>query len=727
MRRCRWVSLLPIALLGAACYGCGSRAGAIGAVVPETLSRVAVAPKTTDAELFASETLAVLGSPQASPETLRRLVGVVRFQLERAENLFAAGQDEAALGVLEGALLLVRVGELRTEMFTGLEGALIQGAAAVARRGDEGRAEALYHAALSSLPPSDPRRALVQSHLEALAAWQQATRGGSVRSLEVAHTAAVGQLILEPRVEVLEEARRLTNAWMVEAIELRDRGEVPTTQAEEDERLSAERAYRMGPTNLVASFLRSGDAAGAAAELEAETNELPLGAALARRLEEAADGNAEAWAALLSFYLSSAPEGPQTDPLLSRAAAFGTAIQLHRAEPEELRWALPLAGLLVDEFGMGEVMPLLVGDALLAESNEKAFGVVLRMLGRAVVRAESSGEPEVARRTYRNSVPILSAAARLPHDLELRPEPADIEHLMGAMESREGNLKAAREHLERAVVARPTRDALRLLSAIELHDNNIEGALRSAHSMEALASAAQDFVGVARALLVEQDILVRASRHGGGDALERARVAVDRAREEAHSGAELAFAEATLAEIFERRGLIQEAEAATDRAVEAARNSSGPLAAALQDAARRALTWGDLPAARGVLRRAIDLALDPETLLYITVWTALCEERQHATSDGSVAEGLMAIRPPNAWTGALRDWLRGRKTSEQLRADARSFVQRVEADFYIALREHFQTPTPATHERLQEIAQSDAIELVEVRMARELTAHAAAQ
>src|SRR5690606_16029975 len=194
----------------------------------------------------------------------------------------------------------------------------------------------------------------------------------------------------------------------------------------------------------------------------------------------------------------------------------------------------------------------------------------------------------------------------------IRPRPADIEYLMGAVESRAGNLELAHVHLQNAVAEMPTRDALRLLAAAELQKGDGQAALRSARSMNALAAAEGDVLGRSRAKLAEYDVLRRLGSAEAQAALSQAKTAAQEAVSAASPGAELSYAESTLAEIYERFGDYRAADLATERAVDAARNNEAALAAALQDAARRALAAGNVAGARSVLRRAIDLSLDDE-------------------------------------------------------------------------------------------------------------------
>jgi hypothetical protein len=101
------------------------------------------AARIGDAE-FAAGAYQILLDGERSPKRTELLAGVVRHQLARAGRRFAAGNRDAGLSALTGALLLMRVGELRPEMLEGGGPALRAGAAEVSRVGNEGRALALY-------------------------------------------------------------------------------------------------------------------------------------------------------------------------------------------------------------------------------------------------------------------------------------------------------------------------------------------------------------------------------------------------------------------------------------------------------------------------------------------------------------------------------------------------------------------------------------------------------
>lgn len=700
--------------------GCGGPSGRPPASAVE-LSHVQIVHRELTDEQFDAELseLLVHGAPTA--KRLNTLVAVVRRQLQRAGEFFDQGYERAGLRAVEGALLLVRVGELRQEMFTGAEKTLLQAAAVVSRRGDEGRATALYSLADAQLSPTDPKAKQVASHLDAIHQWQKATQNPAtaIGSGDLS-LAAMKRVLMQPTPKYLEAARKATELWVQNAIKEQSKDERPRNYAEQDERIAAGRALFSGAMSLAAIYLRSGDAAGAVVALDSDPIAAVSAADLVTRLNQAADGNPDAWAELFGFYASSASENRALDPDIARGAAFGAAVQLYRTEPKELRSTIPIATFLVEQ-EMATVAPLVLRASIEANPEPRALSWALRLVHRALAAAESTAHIETARRIYHNAAPLLKLASTPEMLGRVRPSSVELTSYVGGMESRAGYLREAQQHLQEAAAINPTRDVLRLLAAIQRQRGDFAGALNSVRSMAALAQNEGDIGVVARAYLAEYEILrdmheTKAATAALGQALKSAL----KARASAHLSGDLAFAEATLAEVLEHYGKLDAANRASDRAEDAARNDMAQLAMTLQDAARRALTTRDLSSGRETLRRAIDARLDDGTLVYVALWTQLLEKLMKKPGDGSVADALSMVEESDSWVGSLREWGRHRLTAAELLARAETPVQKVEAEFYVTARKFVTAPTPQTVAELKKISKSEAIELVEVRIARDL-------
>ncbi len=86
---------------------------------------------------------------------------------------------------------------------------------------------------------------------------------------------------------------------------------------------------------------------------------------------------------------------------------------------------------------------------------------------------------------------------------------------------------------------------------------------------------------------------------------------------------------------------------------------------------------------------------------------------------------LSQIGDGNRWVTDLRQWALGALSDEALQERATSLSEKVEAQFYTAIKRQFQSQsgaaTPLVAPEIQAIAQSSAIELIEVRIARDLS------
>src|SRR5690606_28420139 len=89
-------------------------------------------------------------------------------------------------------------------------------------------------------------------------------------------------------------------------------------------------------------------------------------------------------------------------------------------------------------------------------------------------------------------------------------------------------------------------------------------------------------------------------------------------------------------------------------------------------------------------------------------------------SDGTVDEAYAMVDDASGWPAKLRAWGRGKLTDAALVAAARDTAQRTEAAFYIAMNQA--RGDVASSPALRSVADSAAIELMEVTIARDLVA-----
>lgn len=715
-------SLLSLVILVGACHlGCAPRAAAPvqSAASPEATPIETV---QVDDEAFAAATLSVLQNEAASPRRLGLLVGVVQRQLDRATHYFEAGHEEMGLAALRGALYIVRAGELRAEMLAGRSAALSHAAAAFARLGNEGQADALYSLLVERLPPGAEQEDAKQ-HLEALRRWQQDTRSpGSMQARGAAQQAALQQALLDPSAAALERARSETLAWTEQALTFGAEQLPPQNNFEQDEAIEAFRAIRTGPLTFVAMYLRQGDAQGALAALDDENVGRITAPSLRQRVEGAAENDPEAWAELFRLFEStdeSEEQGLVLDPELSRAAAWGAAIELYRIEPKSFRAAMPIASLLLAH-GMAEVAPLILAQSLEGSDQTREASWALRFVLEAIRQAESLGDLPAARRVFQKSEPLIALSQREVYGGRVTPSASRLHFFMGAIEAGAGELERAHPHLEQAVKLEPTADAFRLLASIDRQRRDFKAALASLDRVIEISKGTGDAAVQAETHLARFEVLremgdnVRAE-----ESLESALMLGLSARTAAQSGQDLAGAERVLGRVLEHYDAKDAVRRASKRAYEASRNDVRQMTETVLDTSRRALTSGDLRAARDSVRHAVSADLADEDTVYAALWLKLLEQRLKVVSDGTADEALASIDSTNGWVAKLAAWGRGKMSAQDLLGQAGTRIERVEATFYTAMSG---PPDERSIEKLREVARSEAIQLVEVTIARDLLA-----
>lgn len=716
----RWVAIISLIVATGACSTTGSQDAKAPSAAPLKAERVDIG----DDEL-GSATYDVLLRGTYTPHRLGTLVAVVRKQLARAQSLFEAGYDDAGLATVSGALYLVRDGELRSGMLDGVTTSLQSAAAVVARAGNEGLALALYNLLLQKLPEG-PERQEVSDHFAALAEWRAATASdGVMQSSGAVQRTAVHRSLFEPTPQARRDAEEATLDWISKALAYSGEQSPPRNNFEREEAVEAYRAVRTGALALVALHLRHGDAQAALASIERGDVSQIVSPSLLERITAAAEENdPAAWADLFGLY-ESVSQQQQTeaslDQILARAASWGCAMQLFRAEPSDLRAMVPLSNLLL-EGGLAEVAPVIF-DRQLTDPDNRQLSWVLGFTLQAIVGSDSVGDVGGARRTFAHAKRFLDAADRPASRGNVKPSTAHLRYVMGSIEARAGELTQARAHLQGAVRDDPTASALSLLAAIDRQRGDEERALESLDAVLDINRRAGDRASEAETLL--QKASIYAEQGKAAQAREALRAALSHsldARRLANSGVERATAERGLARVLEEYGDEEGARRAADRAYDAAPNDVRQVSATLLDSARRALTMGDLGGARKAVERGLDAALPPEDLVYLALWLRLVELRLGEHGDGTFEEALAEVENNTSWASRLKAWALGKITDDALVGFARSRVEQVEAKFYVAMRQDVRGQEENTRRQLREVSSSEAIQLVEVEIARDLVA-----
>ncbi len=718
----RFPAALAIALTATA-VGCGPSTGAR----PRTPSAVApgpVNPVPVDDAAFAASAYKILVSRDGDAKRRDLLVGVVQRQLLRADQRFRGGNPSAGLDALIGAFYLMRAGEMSPTALNGTTPALIDGANEVARVGNEGRALAFYDMLRGALPAGRERDE-VDAHLAAIRAWNAATRSrGKMQAVGADQRVAVDRALVDPTQPALDKARDSTVAWIKLALAQGSEDRPVHTSFERDEAIETYRALRAGGATLVALFLRHGDPGGALDAVDKADLGRIIPPALRDRLERAAqDDDPAAWDDLFHLFNSaelSAQPDTGLDTTLARAAAWGSALALFRSQPGSPHSAAPLAEQLL-AYGMAEVAPLVVASALgdHPSAQDLAWGMSLTL--KAVVSEDEVGQHDAAERTFDAAKPIIQLAESKAYVGRIRPGVGRLHYVMGALDAQSGDLARARPQIEAALRTEPSIEAYSLLARIDRQRGAMDNALASLGQVVALARRAADPAAETEALLATFHI----EREQGKDAdakktLDAALGRALDARQLARTSSAQAQAERMLARVLEIYGDERGARRATDRAYEAARSEPRQLSATVLDAARRALTHGDLAEGRDAVRHGIDANLDDEDLVYAALWLELLDKKLHVTGSGEAQEALDSIDASSGWPAKLAAWAREKLTDDELLAAARGLVQRTEATFYVAMAHDVAGDSAAATPKLQQVASSPTIELVEVTIARDL-------
>jgi tetratricopeptide (TPR) repeat protein len=719
-------AVLALSLASAGCIGSQQTPSPNSGGVEGRLNPVDV----PDAQ-FAADLHRVLRDGKASPERLALLAGVVRRQLAHAATRFGGGHDARATESVLGALYLVRTGEGRGEMIDPAADKAIAGAVErVSARGDEGRAEALLQMRAAALDPASPARKVIDEHLAAIAEWKKSTRtGGPMRQLGADERTAVARALVDPSDQALEDAVRAVNAWVTRAIEYQIAFKKSGQRPEREEAVEATRALESGGATMAALFLRNGDARGALDALNQTGGRRVILPALYQRIDAAAQSDAgREWQALAAVFAVKVGEETQEtqetetdiDPQLLAAGLWGTALETYRRDPASFEASLLLSRSLL-RYGMPEAAPLVLAGALGNRATPTTVSAALELVLTAVGDSARLDDLDTARRTFNAAESVLELAGHPDLRGKIEPTAARARFVMAGIEVRAGNLAAARPLLELAVAEEPSASGFTTLAMVERQAGDGAAALNHVERALAAPDAKSAILDVADAHLLAFELLRDAGKEGRAKtSLDAALTAVLGARQQRGSAAAHARAERILGRVLEGYGDGKGATRAFDRALSAAAADRPTLGAAMLDAVGRALVRRDLGSARAALKRGIDGDVSDEDLVYGGLWVSLLEREIKAPSDGTVERALRA-GGRTAWTGKLTAWASGKLSDADLSTAAHSASQRVEAAFYTAMARKV-AGDPSADQRLRQVASAPVIDLLEVQLARDLTA-----
>ena len=111
-----------------------------------------------------------------------------------------------------------------------------------------------------------------------------------------------------------------------------------------------------------------------------------------------------------------------------------------------------------------------------------------------------------------------------------------------------------------------------------------------------------------------------------------------------------------------------------------------------------------------------------DDLVYPALWLQLLEKKLRVPSSGAVEDAYSGIDDTSGWPSRLRAWATGRLNDAELLAAAKDRSQRTEAIFYAAMARHAQGSAEDAKAGFEQVVKSEAIDLVEVSIARDLLA-----
>jgi cellulose synthase operon protein C len=690
---------------------------------PKTIGSIAVT-EVSDEE-FGATVSRVLRSNEMGGKRSSLLAGIVRHQLRRAERLMRAGELDAGLRAVRGAIWLVRANEVRPDMWEGAARPLSEAAEEAARVGDEGKSRALY-SLVKQAHPSEATVAAVDEHLAAMERFSQADAGNA--ELEAAgdrQRVAVQRSLYEPSRERLEDAGNKLVDWMRKALGSDVLERWGEASFDREEAIEAFRARRFGAMTMAGVFLRHGAPMYALDWLERNDLGRMLPSDLRDRLEQAGeDDEPRAWQSLYQHFQNEADPNRADSSIgieLAEAAAFGAAMALYRTRPKELASVGPLALMLPDVM-LGDVVPSLVGAAMPSRISIEDASWSMSLVMRAMLAHGAVGDIEVARRLFAESRPLLDQATRLSKaGQEPRPHPARLYAVMASLEMHHADLGRAREDFQQAISLDPNPILYLDLGRVERQLDHADDAQKAISASIAAARKASDLMTEAEAQTSLYELeSERGDFSAANAALRHALATVISARDRARQPDEQAQVERRFARILELYGNYDGAKRASSRALDASRGNHQQRTATIMDAARRALTHNDLRAARSALHDAVELGIGSTDCIYVALWVRLIERQQKVSGDGSVEEALSRIGVAPAWPGRLKAWVLGNVSDNELKTLAHSVTERTELQFYQTLALRNDRDLEVSRRELSEVARSPAVGLVEVSVAKDL-------
>jgi tetratricopeptide (TPR) repeat protein len=337
---------------------------------------------------------------------------------------------------------------------------------------------------------------------------------------------------------------------------------------------------------------------------------------------------------------SPGPRGAGNDPDLAigfqpAEAAPSAAVEAYRIDPPRVRIAVALAALLV-QLGLPEGAPLVLADAVLPHPEPALLSTSLGLVYQTILREDDADDSAAARRVYAASEPLLALASRPEWKERLEPGAGRVKLAMGTIETRAGNLAAAKPLLESSVALEPTVDAHLTLAAIERQAARPQAALEQLTRALATTEAKQHPRSAGEAHLNTFEVLKDLGTSDKANAaLASALTSSLEARRRAKDAVAKVHAERLLARVLFRFSDTAGAARATERAFVYAGQDKRELAATVLEAAQRAFLKKDVAAARTAVTRALAGELADDDLVYAALWLFFTEKDAKTRTDGT--------------------------------------------------------------------------------------------
>lgn len=685
-------------------------------------------PNTLKNAHFAEAAHELLRDGKRTPARAARLSSVVRLQLEHAGALFARGLDVRGANAVVGAFFFLRSDEANDALIDAASLGAIDGAIRrFSARGNEGRTLALLALKGRLVAAGSRQEQDVKGHVDALQKWTEQTRtGGPMQVLTAAQKQAVSRALFEPSPAHLTRAVDAVSKWIEQAVAINVAFQETRQTPEHDEAIEAFRALQNGAYVMAALYLRQGLAVESLAAIEGSAASRIARPGFFSKLRAAAvDGRAEDWRMLAREVGqigsdTESEEGPLEAEILD-ASMWGIGLEAYRRDPKSLAIAHLLANELI-EHELPEVAPLVLADALGTKPAAASLSSALELVANALNVDVREGSVDSARRIFAASARLFALADSKLYENTLLTTAASLRQRMAALELRAGNADAARTLMLEALKVEPTVSGLTTLATLQRQLGDTGAALETAERAFQLGSHGAAELAAAQARLLAFEI------HRDAGAEDAARRALDDALgvvlvvRRLGGSSELGVgAETTLARVLDGYGEHERASQAMARALDLAEQHPSVLAQTMLAAIARAVTQRQVTEGRAALGRGIKADTDTDSLVYGALWLNALERSVGATSDGKVERVFAEAVNGESWTTRLARWAGGGVTDEELVKAAKTHADRVEAEFYVALRART-TNGAGAELRMTKLAQNPLVDLFEVRLARDLLA-----